>query len=83
MLSRMTKAAEDSQRKAKEERERDRQRAADALKEKAKTDAVHTEKRLQLRALRMQKEAADREAIKLAPKPTPAAKKAKKAAAAS
>jgi hypothetical protein len=75
-----SKQVEDSQRAAKEARDRDRQRENEMLKERAKADAVVAEKTARLRALRLAKEAADREELAKAP-PVEKTRKKKKPAA--
>ena len=62
-----SKQVEESQRVAKENRDRDRQREQDLLKERAKADAIVAEKTSRLRALRLAKEAAEREELAKAP----------------
>jgi hypothetical protein len=62
-----SKQVEESQRVAKENRDRDRQREQEKLKERAKADAIVAEKTSRLRALRLAKEAAEREELAKAP----------------
>jgi hypothetical protein len=67
MLKPVSKQAEESQRKAKELFEKNRQRELDLIKERAKADAVVAEKTSRLKALRLAKEAADRADAAAAP----------------
>lgn len=57
----LSKQVEESQRIAKETRERERQREQDVLNERAKVDAAFAQNTAKLRALRLAKEAAERE----------------------
>lgn len=81
MLKPVSKQAEESQRVAKEARDRDRQHALDVLKERAKADAAVAEKTARLKALRLAKESAEREALANAA-PVEKVRKRKKPAAA-
>ena len=67
MLKPVSKQAEESQRKAKEVFEKNRQRELDLIKERAKADAIVAEKTSRLKALRLAKEAADRAELAAAP----------------
>jgi hypothetical protein len=67
MLKPVSKQAEESQRKAKELFDKNRQRELDLIKERAKADAVVAEKTSRLKALRLAKEAADRAELEAAP----------------
>jgi hypothetical protein len=67
MLKPVSKQAEESQRKAKELFEKNRQRELDLIKERAKADAIVAEKTSRLKALRLAKEAADRADAAAAP----------------
>ncbi|WP_374381694.1 hypothetical protein [Dongia sp.] len=57
----LSKQVEESQRVAKEARDRERQREQDMLQERAKANAVFAENTAKLRALRLAKEATERE----------------------
>ncbi|MBL8710739.1 MAG: hypothetical protein JNL25_16215 [Rhodospirillaceae bacterium] len=84
MLKPISKQAEESQRKAKELFEKNRQREQDLLKERAKATAAVAEKTSRLKALRLAKEAADRAELAAAPPvKEKRAARAKKPAAAS
>ena len=67
MLKPVSKQAEESQRKAKELFDKNRQRELDLIKERAKADAIVAEKTSRLKALRLAKEAADRAELAAAP----------------
>lgn len=67
MLKPVSKQAEESQRKAKELFDKNRQRELDLIKERAKADAIIAEKTSRLKALRLAKEAADRAELAAAP----------------
>jgi len=58
----VSRQVEESQRIAQETRNRERQRERDILNEKAKDSAIFAEKTAKLKAIRMAKEASDREA---------------------